>query len=159
MQLRYTINTILLFCLTIKGIAQTSKPLSGFCIETNAMSGKVIKHTERFKLPVPDQSTAVDINLQWKTFGKKQWHQRRRYPVIGIAFAYTNYGMDSLYGRCYSIYPNIEIPIIVGNKLQWTVRIGDGAGYVTRKYQRRSPIDTLNNAIGSHLNDYASLLT
>jgi hypothetical protein len=159
MLFRYILNTLVLLYLALSVVAQTDKPLAGFCIETNAMYGKVIKHTERFRLPVPEHSTSLDVNLQWKTYGRKQWHQRRRYPIIGIAFAYTNYGIDSLYGRCYSIYPNIEIPIIAGDKLQWTVRIGDGAGFVTRKYQRRAPIDTLNNAIGSHLNDYASFMT
>jgi len=157
---RFSIITFGLLILAVAAVeAQVNKPLAGFCIETNAMTGKVIKHTEKFRLPVPDQSTALDVNLQWKTYGKKQWHQRRRYPIIGIAFAYTNYGIDSLYGRCYSIYPNIEIPIITGNKIEWTVRIGNGAGYVSRKYQRRTPVDTLNNAISSHINDYASFLT
>lgn len=157
---RFSIITFGLLILAVAAVeAQVNKPLAGFCIETNAMTGKVIKHTEKFRLPVPDQSTALDVNLQWKTYGKKQWHQRRRYPIIGIAFAYTNYGIDSLYGRCYSIYPNIEIPIMTGNKIEWTVRIGNGAGYVSRKYQRRTPVDTLNNAISSHINDYASFLT
>jgi hypothetical protein len=157
---RFSIITFGLLILAVAAVeAQVNKPLAGFCIETNAMTGKVIKHTEKFRLPVPDQSTALDVNLQWKTYGKKQWHQRRRYPIIGIAFAYTNYGIDSLYGRCYSIYPNIEIPIITGNKIEWTVRIGNGAGYVSKKYQRRTPVDTLNNAISSHINDYASFLT
>jgi hypothetical protein len=159
MLFRYIIFTVILLNLALHAAAQKNQPLAGFCIETNAMYGRVIKHTERFRLPVPEHSSALDINLQWKTYGTKQWHKRRRYPIIGIAFAYTNYGIDSLYGRCYSIYPNIEIPLIAGNKLQWTIRIGDGAGFVTRKYQRRAPVDTQNNAIGSHLNDYASFMT
>jgi len=160
MLFRFSIITFGLLILSVAAAeAQVNKPLSGFCLETNAMTGKVIKHTEKFRLPVPEQSTALDVNLQWKTYGKKQWHQRRRYPIIGIAFTYTNYGIDSLYGRCYSLYPNIEIPIITGNKIEWTVRIGNGAGYVSKKYQRRTPLDTLNNAISSHINDYASFLT
>jgi hypothetical protein len=155
----HLIAIVLLVVLRFPALAQENKPGAGFCIDANVFAGKVIKHTEKFRLPVPDLSTGLDVNLQWKTYGRKEWHQRRRYPTIGIAFAYTNYGIDSVYGRCFSIYPNIEIPIIAGNKLRWTVRIGDGAGLVTRKYSRQVPVDTLNNAISSHLNDYASFMT
>lgn len=159
MRLLYLLTAALCvsFCFPVHG--QENKPGAGFCIDANVFAGKVIKHTEKFRLPVPQLSTGLDVNFQWKTWGRSNWHQRRRYPTIGIAIAYTNYGIDSVYGRCFGIYPNIEIPIIAGNKLRWTVRIGDGAGFVTRKYSRQPPVDTLNNAISSTLNDYASFMT
>ena len=141
------------------GICQEVNPYAGFGIEANVFGGKVIKHTAKFRLPVPELSTGLDVALQWKTFGREEWQQRRRYPTIGLGFTYTNYGIDSLYGRCFSIYPNLTIPLITGKRLQWTMRIGDGAGYVTRRYMRGKPSDTVNNAIGSHLNDYASFMT
>jgi hypothetical protein len=153
------ISLFVLGFIALSATAQDNKPMAGFCIDANAFAGKVIKHTAKYRLPVPDMSTGMDVNFQWKTYGKKAWEQRRRYPTIGIALAYTNYGIDSVYGRCFSIYPNIEIPIISGNRLQWTIRIGDGAGFVTRKYSRISPVDTLNNAIGSTMNDYASFMS
>lgn len=139
--------------------AQHAQHLQGFGIEANAFAGHVIKHSAKFQLPVPELTTGFDVNMVWKTWGRKEWHQRRRYPVIGIALAYTNYGIDSVYGRCFSIYPNILIPLISTKKLEWTIRIGDGAGYVTRRYSRQQPFDTLNNAIGSHINDYFSFNT
>lgn len=158
LHIRAFIATALCLALTLSCLAQENKHLSGFCIDANAFTGKVIKHTSKFRLPVPDLSTGVDLNLQWKTYGKKEWHQRRRYPVIGLGFTYTNYGIDSVYGRCFSIYPNIEIPLLTGKKLEWTLRIGDGAGFVTRKYSRTKYIDTLNNAISSTVNDYGSFM-
>jgi hypothetical protein len=139
--------------------AQDRRPLPGFCVDANVFGGKVIKHTEKFHLPVPALTTGIDLNFQWKTYGKKEWEQRRRYPTIGIGVAYTNYGIDSVYGQCFSIYPNIEIPVIAGSRLSWTIRFGDGAGFATKKYSRRPDFDTLNNAIGSHINDYASFMS
>ncbi len=138
--------------------AQEEKSLAGFGIEANAFEGKVIKHTAKFHLPVPALSTGLDFNFQWKTCGKKSWQQRRRYPILGIGFTYTNYGIDSIYGRCFSIYPNIVLPLVTGKKLEWTIRIGNGIAYVTRAYSR-IPMDTINNAIGSHINDYPSFMT
>lgn len=140
-------------------VGQENKRLAGFGIESNVFKGTVIKHTAKFHLPVPELSTGMDVNFQWKTWGKKDWEIRRRYPIIGIGITYTNYGIDSIYGRCYSIYPNITIPLISYKKLEWTLRIGNGVGYVTKAYSRITPVDTINNAIGSKLNDYATFMT
>lgn len=151
---------LLAFCLFSAFVcsAQELNPWAGVGIEANVFTGKVIKHTTRFQLPVPERSGGADVDIQWKTYGRAEWQQRRRYPTLGLGFTYTNYGIDSIYGRCLSIYPNIIIPIITSKKLQWTVRIGDGAGYITRRYMRGRPSDTINNAISSHLNDYASFM-
>ncbi len=158
--MRQTRLLLLICCCLPLGVlrAQETSNADGFGIEANLFQGKVIKHSAKFHLPVPDMSTGVDVNFMWKTNGKKEWQQRRRYPTIGIGFAYTNYGIDSIYGRCYSIFPNLVIPLISGNKLEWTLRIGDGMGYVTRTYSRH-PFDTINNAIGSNVNDYATFMT
>jgi hypothetical protein len=145
--------TILSFIYAFPCTAQEEKPLSGYGVEVNAFEGKVIKHTSKFHLPVPPLSTGVDVNFQCKTSGTKEWQQRRRYPIVGIGFTYTNYGIDSIYGRCFSLYPNIVVPLITGKKLEWTMRLGNGIAYVTRDYSR-IPMDTINNAIGSHVNDY-----
>ncbi|MBX2906280.1 MAG: acyloxyacyl hydrolase [Taibaiella sp.] len=139
--------------------AQDTSRHAGFCFDVNVFAGKVIKHTPKFRLPLPDLSTGIDVNLQWRKYGRKEWEQRRRYPIVGIGITYTNYGIDSVYGRVLSIYPNIEIPLITGHRLNWTARIGDGAGFTTRHYSRLGYLDTLNNAISSTLNDYASFMT
>lgn len=151
-----TLYGLISFC---TGMCQETNPWPGVGFEANIFGGKVIKHTAKFHLPVPEHSTGADLVILWKTFGRAEWQQRRGYPTLGIGFTYTNYGIDSLYGRCFSIYPNITIPLVTGKRFEWTIRIGDGAGYVTRRYDRSKPSDTINNAIGSHLNDYASFMT
>lgn len=143
----------------ILALAQLNEPGAGFCIDANYLSGKVIKHSPNFKLPIPDHSSAIDLNFQWKTTGSKDWQQRRRYPTVGIGLFYTNYGIDSVYGRLLAIYPNIEIPLLSSTKLQWTLKLGDGAGFVSRKFTRKPPANTLNNAIGSTMNDFAHFST
>jgi len=140
-------------------LAQEVQPWSGFGIEATTTAGKVIKHEAKFTLPIPELSTGLDINLLLQTYGKKEWEQRRHYPLIGLAFGYVNYGIDSIYGRCFSMYPNIIVPIISGKKLTWDLRMGDGIGYVTKTYHRTAPVDTINVAIGSHINDFARFMT
>lgn len=139
--------------------AQEKDALTGYGFEANIFAGHVIKHSVKFHLPLPELTTGVDLNMVYKCSGRKSWEECRKYPTLGLGFAYTNYGIDSVYGRCFSLYPNLTIPLITGKKIEWTVRIGDGIGYVTKKYGRNPISDTFNNAIGSHINDYASFNT
>ena len=131
----------------------------GFGVECNAIAGKVIKHTAKFLLPIPSLSTAYDVNFVWQTCGRKTWQQRRRFPLVGLGFTYTNYGSDSIYGKVLGLYPNLQVPIIKGEKLEWTFRIGFGLGYATKHYSRAPQWDTTNNAIGSNINNFTLFMT
>lgn len=136
-----------------------AQPWAGFGVEANAIAGKVYRHEKKFTLPIPALTTGFDLNLLRHTYGKKKWHQRRNYPTLGIGITYLNYGIDSIYGRCFGLYPNITIPLITGKKLEWTLRVGDGIGYVTKTYSRVNPVDTINVAIGAHINDFAMFMS
>jgi hypothetical protein len=70
---------------------------------------------------------------------------------------YTNYGLDSVYGQCLGIYPNLQFTIAGGRRLEWTFRTGFGLAYVTRRYERVA--NTTNTAIGSHVNNFTVLAT
>lgn len=150
--------TVLVY-VSISSEAQENQPGAGFGIEVNTLAGKVIKHSSKFTLPIPPLSTAQDLNFVWQTYGRKDWQQRRNFPMVGIGFTYTDYGNNLVLGRCVGIYPNIQVPIIRRENMEWTFRFGDGLGYVTKKFQSRGATDTENIAIGSHLNDFAIFMT
>ena len=130
----------------------------GLGIEVNALAGKVIKHEAKFTLPIPSLTTGADVNMVWHTYGRQPWQQRRHYPRLGLAVAMVDYGIPSVYGTVYGIYPNITLPLANGNP-EWTVRIGNGIGYVTNKYSRTGTVNTVNVAIGASLNDFIMLRT
>jgi hypothetical protein len=159
--LKYFLLAVTTWPTAFRGIsfAQDIQPWSGFGIETNAIAGKVVKHEPKFTLPIPAITTGADIDFLLQTYGAKPWEQRRNYPVIGVGFAYINYGMDAVYGRCFGMYPNITLPVIRGSRLEWTLRLGEGIGYVTRTFSRINPVDTINVAVGSHVNGFFMLLT
>lgn len=146
----------LLLCLinTLFVYAQQNKPWSGFGFETNYSAGKVFKHTQKFRADVPDHSSSFELNFVKQTYGRRQWQQRRHYPLFGFGFAYTNYGLDSIYGKCISMYPNLQLRLLKIGNFEWTFKAGFGLGYATRKYERTPVWDTLNTAIGSHMNNY-----
>ncbi len=139
--------------------AQEEVSMQGFGFETNLMAGKIIKHSKKFTAPIPYISTALDMNFVWQTYGKKDWQQRRNYPLIGFGFTYTDYGNNEVFGNCLGVYPELQVPIIRKNNFEWTIRFGNGLGYVTRKYQKNPPVDTLNTAIGTNFNDFAIFCT
>jgi Lipid A 3-O-deacylase (PagL) len=157
--LRVQISVGLLICSGSFCAAQEVKPGSGFGIEMNGIAGKVIKHEAKFTLPLPALTTGLDLNLVWRSYGKRDWEQRRGYPIIGIGAAYINYGIDSVYGRCFAVYPSITVALISGKHLEWSLRLGEGVGYVTREYQRTAPVDTINKAIGSKINGFSMVMT
>ena len=150
---------IILWVSPFRGLGQDIPPWAGFGIETNVIAGKVYKHEKKFTLPIPALTTGIDINLLQHTYGKKAWEQRRGYPTIGIGFAYINYGIDAVYGHCFGLYPNLTIPLISGKKLEWTLRMGDGIGYVTKEFRRTTPVDTINVAISAHFNDFVMFMS
>ena len=148
-----------LLCLPLSSAAQVNPRGAGFGIETNLAAGRVLKHTSKFRAPVPPVSTAVELNFIQHTYGRQRWHRSRHFPVPGFGVTYTNYGIDSIYGRCVSFYPNLQFLLVHGKRLEWTLRAGFGGGFVTRHYERAPSWDTLNNAIGSRLNNFTTFAT
>ncbi len=159
-------NRSLLFiivALLLTGIAamgqDTSIAPSAFGVEVNAIGGKIIRHSEKFPTDVPSFSVATDVNFVWQTTGKKDWHQRRGFPVVGVGLTLTDYRSKHIFGRCAGVYPNLQVPIIRWDNWEWTCRMGVGLAYVTGKYKLTSDLDTLNTAISSHLNAFPVFAT
>lgn len=148
-----------LLLITRSANAQDHKPWSGFGIETNVYAGKIFRHSPKFPTQLPDMVNTFEVNFVSQTYGTKPWQQRRKFPVVGFGVAYTNYGIDSIYGKCISIYPNLEIPLIKKKNIEWTLRAGFGLGYITQNYRRYATFDTINTAIGSRVNNYSIFAT
>ena len=146
---------VVILSLQVNG--QEAKPCAGLGIEADVIAGRVFKQEVKFKLPIPPVSTALDINLVQCTYGRKAWHRCRNYPTLGLGFIYINYGIDSVYGRNFALYPNISIPLVDRGNLRWTISLGDGPAYITTDYHRTTPVNTVNVAIGSHLNNFIKL--
>jgi len=156
---RLLLLTLIILSVRNSASAQEQSKLGGFGIEANMFAGKILRHTPKFPKQIPDLSTGFELNIVQQTDGRKDWQQRRNYPLLGFALAYTSYGIDSIYGKCISIYPNLQIPIIRSKHLEWTARVGFGLGYVTKRFSRYPDWDTLNTAIGSHFNNNTYLAT
>ena len=157
---RFKLLSLLCFLFLSTLHAQEAYPdAGGFGVEGNFMTGKIIRHSRKFTAPIPAFSNAFDANFSWKTYGKKEWHQRRNFPVVGFGITYPDYGNNTIFGRCLGVYPNLQFTFLKRERMEWTFRFGNGISYVTRKYQKTFPVDTLNTAIGTNINDFAIFAT
>lgn len=132
---------------------------AGMGVEGNFIAGKIYPHSKKFPKQLPDMVKGYELNALFQTYGKKDWHQRRRYPLVGFGFMFTDYGIDSVYGKCLSIYPNLQLPILSYKNFEWTFKASFGLGYITRPYERSPSFDTLNKAIGSGFNNFSLFAT
>lgn len=154
-------NWLLLFTLFIFHTASAQRhnsPLAGYGVEVNPLYGKILKHNYIFP-PVPQYSYALDVNILKRTNGNRDWEQRRNYPLIGIGITYTDYGIKQVYGRALGVYPVLELPLVRGERMEWTCRFGYGIGYISQRFERYPSWDTINNLIGSHLNNFTMFTT
>ncbi len=150
----------LLLLLLIQLPVRAQQPAwSGVGIESNVMIGKMFRHNKKFTGPIPSHSYSFELNIVKKTYGQKDWQQRRRYPQVGVGFYYNNYNMPDVYGQAFGIFPNIQLPLIRSGNFEWTVRAGMGFCYFTKPYERLPEPNTVNTAIGSHLNNISPFST
>ncbi len=154
-----TVPLLFLFLITLLSSPASAQAPPGFGIEINTYAGKILKHSPKLKADVPPLSTALEINFIQQTNGTKDWQQRRHFPLVGVGVTLTNYGNNAVFGKAISIYPNLQIPILHSQKIEWTARVGFGLAYISKRYSRAPEWDTLNTAIGSHFNNFTLLAT
>ena len=150
---------ICFFLLLNTAKAQPENPWAGWGIDANYLMGKGFKHSAKMRAGFPYTIDAFELNLVTQTSGTKEWHQRRNYPLLGVGLAYTDYDRNTIYGHAISIYPNIQLPILRLKKFEWTMKLGFGFAYISKEYSRGPDWDTLNTAIGSHINNYTCFAT
>lgn len=119
----------------------------GFSIESTFHFGAVTKHSPELTFDVKGPTTGADVNFKFQTFGKKDWHQWRKFPQFGMTVAWFRFGNTSILGNAFTICPNITTSLFEGKKWKGHFQVGTGIAYLTKKYNPVSNPE--NNAIGS----------
>jgi len=157
--MRLIIPVLFLFTIPRMVSGQEHKNWDGCAAEMNLWYSKMIRHTSRFTGPLAPQSYVAEFNVIKQTSGQKDWHIRRNYPIVGLGLIYINYNIPDIYGQVLGIYPNVQLRLIKGKKVEWTLRAGMGLGYVTKPFSRFPQVNTENVAIGGHLNNVSPFTT
>ena len=99
---------------------------------------------------------AYEISLQKATSGRTRWEYMYNYPLIGIAYWYSDLGKTEPLGSAHAVFPYINFPLLGKKGFNIYFRLGVGLGYLTKKYDRYDNYENL--AIGSHFNGNVNLL-
>jgi len=121
----------------------------GISIESTFHFGAVTKHSPELTFKVKGPTIGADVNFKFQTFGKKDWHQWRKFPQFGMAAAWFRFGNTSILGNAFTISPNITTTLFEGKKWKGHFQVGTGIAYLTKKYNPVSNPE--NNAIGSNI--------
>lgn len=131
----------------------------GIGFEHNFKWSKMIKHSKKFTGPLSDRVMGYELHVLYKTYGRKEWQERRNYPTFGFAFNYVNYGYNDIYGTVYGISPTITLNLIKVKNLEWTLRAGFGLAYATKFYSRPPSSTSKNASVGGHINNLSPFAT
>lgn len=93
---------------------------------------------------------AYEFSISKATYGGSRWEYMYNYPIIGIAYWYSDLGRSPYLGKAHAITPYIEFPLTYGKQTRLYFRTAVGLGYLTKHFDR---IENYKNiAIGSHWN-------
>ncbi|MBK9732072.1 MAG: acyloxyacyl hydrolase [Chitinophagaceae bacterium] len=150
----FILNCPFLLCAQSNANFNSNVVWKGWGIAPTYSHGRVIRHTPNFQPEIEGPSNAFEINLSKQTHGSKDWQQLYHYPLHGIAIAYTDYGNKEVLGYGISILPNLDIPLIRGERLCLHLRIGTGIAFLSEHYDYNNNPE--NNVIATTINNTTS---
>lgn len=153
--MKYYLLIILCCLLTISSAGQNGLPsLNELSFDVQYCGGAIYKHTEKVYLEPPSYSQEIEFSVSHRTYGKRKWERENNCPVPSINLCFSQYG-DEL-GNAISLYPGIEWAIVRKKTFDWKFKIGGGLGLATDRWERA---DTINNYLGSRLNNFTVIQT
>ncbi len=122
------------------------------------LNGSTIKHSPKITLQMPKISQGVLFSISHHTKGEKTWQQRMGYPTTSLNLGIINY-KNKFLGSAICFFPSIEYDLIKKNRFFWKIKFGGGIGIATKMWNRFPLQDTINNIIGSRLNNFTQVQT
>ena len=146
----YILSLALLFSTWSSAQSSASFP-KGVYFEYSIHAGKPFKHRPYITVDFSNPSFGTELNLEFKTYGKKHWHQRCGFPRWGLALSYQHSGNEEKMGSGIGILPNISIDFFKKNNFRIFGRMAVGLSIITKPYHPTNNPE--NNVIGSYVNN------
>lgn len=132
--------------------------LKNYSYGVNYLGGKIYLHTPKIYVAAPPYSQALEFNFNKQTLGNAYWQQRFGFPETGLSVCVAHYG-SPLIGWAAGLYPTIQFRIINFGKGYWYWKLGGGIGIASKSWKRTPPEDSINNIIGSTVNNFTMIQT
>ncbi|MEL6864323.1 MAG: acyloxyacyl hydrolase [Bacteroidota bacterium] len=136
------------------GSALEAQGLKNWQVDVSSHVGKIIKHTPKLTFNLPSVSYGLDVNIHKQMEGRRDWQVLQGYPAFGLSFLYYNFGDRDILGNAYGLLPNLKINITRKERYHIDFFVGTGIAWLDQHFDRVE--NTLNNAIGSNLNNITS---
>ena len=137
-------------------LAQEEK--TRWSLGANYLGGKIIIHTPKIYASAPPYSQAMEFSYAKQTIGNHAWQQRFGFPETALNVTVAQNG-SKLLGTSYGIYPSIQFRVLSNEKSYWYFKLGGGLGLNSTSWQRTPAKDSLNNIIGSRINNFTIFQT
>lgn len=144
---------------TFSGRIEHTKRVSkqgGGAIGLSYMAGNILIHTPKIYVDKPPYSSGLELSYKKQTTGRKEWHQRYGFPEVGMNMFFSMNGSTQL-GYAVGIYPSIQFHLLKVHKVVWYWKIGGGMAWASTHWQRVPFVDSLNNIIGSAVNNFTMI--
>lgn len=112
--------------------------------------GFVLPHRPHMKSLIKGHSPAFRVHAEWRASGFKDWHQLYLGPSMGVEYQYIDLGNPEQLGSSHALFYYLRLPIKNQRNHSSQIRMGIGAGYLSKKYDIRE--NGKNLAAGSHIN-------
>ena len=124
-----------------------SQENSSSYVDVNWFRGNIIKHREGIAHLITGHPEGFLVSYNWKTYGKKEWHNVYNYPDYGISFHHLDFknqylGNTIALGLHYNFY-------FLNRNLMF--RISQGIGITSNPYDKET--NNKNNAFGTKVMD------
>lgn len=144
-------SLIILLCFVTEGFTQDSKSTNKepWSVGVNGYYGTLFRY--RSGLPALNftHPFAIEVYANRHTVGRREWERRFKYPQIGYALSYYNYGVPDELGEAVSLTTYLDKAVIEGPNSSLRLNLGTGLAYSTRHYTPGT--NEQNKAIGSAL--------
>ncbi|MDY0089699.1 MAG: acyloxyacyl hydrolase [Flavobacteriaceae bacterium] len=138
MQLRLLFFVLFVICPVF---AQDSEN-TGY-LDVNYLRGNVLNHAPDINHLITGHPDGIIFSYNFKTDGKKEWHQVYNYPDYGFSFMYQDFENEIL-GKSYAVSAHYNFYFLNRNLM---LRISQGIGMTTNPYDKETNFK--NNALGS----------
>ncbi len=99
---------------------------------------------------------SFEFSISKASYGKRHWESLYNFPVMGVTYYNTWLGNSRDLGMAHAVFPFISFPLYKDNKQEVNFRLGAGAAYLTKKFDRLTNYKYI--AIGSHVNAAINLM-
>ena len=108
---------------------------SPLIIGAYAQGSIILAHTEAISHLVKSHPTGFEVNLQRQTTGAAPWHAWYKFPKMGLALTYYDFGNPVL-GHAVAASPYLSKTFSRGPRHDFSFRLGAGLAYLTNPYQQ-----------------------